>query len=371
METLDAVVIGAGQAGLSAAYHLRRRGVHEMAVLDAEDGPGGAWRHRWDSLTMATVNGIRELPDTPAPEVAGDVPAHRAVPAYFAEFETSTGLEVQRPVRVTRVEDDPSAAPASWRPLLVHSVGRDGQERPVLRTRAVLNATGTWTRPFVPSVPGAGSFRGRLLHTAGYVAAEEFAGLRVAVVGGGISALGHLQEIAAVGETFWYTRRDPVFRESEFTEEAGREAVAGVWDAVREGRPVGSVVSHTGLLWTPALREAAARGILERRPMFSRIVPEGVIEADGTLRRLDAILWATGFRHELRHLRPLRLHGPLGGIAMDGTAVAADPRIHLVGHGPGASTIGANRAGRAAVNRLVKDLGERADGALDRELVRA
>jgi hypothetical protein len=41
---------------------------------------------------------------------------------------------------------------------------------------------------------------------------------------------------------------------------------------------------------------------------------------------------------------------------MDGTAVAADPRIHLVGHGPGASTIGANRAGRAAVNRLVRDL---------------
>src|SRR5690606_41158759 len=49
---------------------------------------------------------------------------------------------------------------------------------------------------------------------------------------------------------------------------------------------------------------------------------------------VDAILWATGFRHELRHLRPLGLTGPLGGIAMDGTAVAADPRIHLVGHGP-------------------------------------
>ena len=129
-----------------------------------------------------------------------------------------------------------------------------------------------------------------------------------------------------------------------------------MWDAVREGRPVGSVVSHTGLVWTPALRRAAQRGILERRPMPRRILPGGVLESDGTRTALDAILWATGFRHELRHLRPLRLVGPLGGIAMDGTAVAADPRIHLVGHGPGASTIGANRAGRAAVNRLVKDL---------------
>ena len=57
----------------------------------------------------------------------------------------------------------------------------------MLRTGAVLNATGTWTRPFVPAVPGAAEFRGRQLHTAEYVAADEFAGQRVAVVGGGIS----------------------------------------------------------------------------------------------------------------------------------------------------------------------------------------
>ena len=371
MDLLDAVVIGAGQAGLSAAYHLRRRGMDDVVVLDAEDGPGGAWRHRWDSLTMATVNGIRELPDAPAPEVGGDVPANIAVPAYFAEFEARTGLAIRRPVRVTRVEEDPAGAGQRQGPLLVRAVGADGRALPVLRTRAVLNATGTWTRPFVPAVPGAAEFRGRQLHTAEYVAADEFAGQRVAVVGGGISALGHLQEIAEVGETRWYTRREPIFREDEFTEEAGREAVAGVWDAVREGRPVGSVVSHTGLLWTPALRRAACRGILDRRPMFTRIVPGGVIEADGTRTPVDAILWATGFRHELRHLRPLGLTGPLGGIAMDGTAVAVDPRIHLVGHGPGASTIGANRAGRAAVNRLVRDLEAGLGAALDRELVRA
>ena len=104
MDLLDAVVIGAGQAGLSAAYHLRRRGMDDVVVLDAEDGPGGAWRHRWDSLTMATVNGIRELPDAPAPEVGGDVPANIAVPAYFAEYEERFDLRVHRPVRVSRVE---------------------------------------------------------------------------------------------------------------------------------------------------------------------------------------------------------------------------------------------------------------------------
>ncbi|MCB0885146.1 MAG: NAD(P)-binding protein, partial [Propionibacteriaceae bacterium] len=66
------VVIGAGQAGLAAAYHLLRRGFvsaldfpeagRSFVVLDHETGPGGAWRHRWESLTMATVNGIFDLP---------------------------------------------------------------------------------------------------------------------------------------------------------------------------------------------------------------------------------------------------------------------------------------------------------------------
>ena len=45
--TYDSVVIGAGQAGLSASYHLRRLGLAHV-VLDADAAPGGAWQHRWD-----------------------------------------------------------------------------------------------------------------------------------------------------------------------------------------------------------------------------------------------------------------------------------------------------------------------------------
>src|SRR5699024_11356045 len=90
--------------------------------------------------------------------------------------------------------------------------------------------------------------------------------------------------------------------------------------------------------------------------MFTEITADGVREADGRETALDVLLWATGFRHELRHLRPLSLHNRRGGITMDGTAVADDPRIHLLGYGPSASTIGADRACRAAVNRLRHDL---------------
>ena len=93
--------------------------------------------------------------------------------------------------------------------------------------------------------------------------------------------------------------------------------------------------------------------------MFSHIVPDGVAWADGSTVRADVILWATGFRSALDHLAPLRLRGHGGGIVMDGrlaTRVAADHRVHLLGYGPSASTIGANRAGRAAVSELLETL---------------
>jgi NADH dehydrogenase FAD-containing subunit len=88
--------------------------------------------------------------------------------------------------------------------------------------------------------------------------------------------------------------------------------------------------------------------------MFTAIEPDGVRLPDGNLLKADVILWATGFRAELEHLVPLHLRGPGGGIVMDGTQVAAEPRVHLVGYGPSSSTIGANRAGRAAVAAILK-----------------
>jgi cation diffusion facilitator CzcD-associated flavoprotein CzcO len=338
------VVIGAGQAGLSAAYHLQRRGI-DYAVLDAEEGPGGAWRHRWRSLRMATVNGISDLPGIAKPEVDPAEPSSEFLTRYFGSYEAELGLSVLRPVKVRAVrreDDDPAGR------LRVETTRGDWT------ARAIINATGTWTRPFWPIYPGQSSFRGRQLHVADYVSAEEFRGKHVVVVGGGISAVGLLEEISRVTTTSWFTRREPVWRDAPFDATAGHEAVALVEDRVRQGLPPQSVVSVTGLIWTPALRAARGRGALDREPMFTSIEPDGVRRADGSLRKADVILWATGFRAELEHLAPLHLRGPGGGIAMDGTRVAAEPRVHLVGYGPSSSTIGANRAGRAAVTGILK-----------------
>jgi len=90
--------------------------------------------------------------------------------------------------------------------------------------------------------------------------------------------------------------------------------------------------------------------------MFKEITETGVRWEDGTTMEADVIFWNTGFRHSLDHLAGLKLLNEKGGIAMSGqllTQVAADPRIHLTGYGPSSSTIGANRAGRAAAKELI------------------
>jgi lysine/ornithine N-monooxygenase len=227
--------------------------------------------------------------------------------------------------------------------------------------RAVVSATGTWTRPFLPRYPGQETFAGQQLTTAGYRGAEEFAGRHVVVVGGGASAVQLLGEISAVTSTTWVTRRPPVWREGPFGPEDGRAAVALVEAAVREGRVPGSVVGVTGLVVTPWVREARERGALERLPVFDRITPDGVAwdptdDSPGRFVRVDVILWATGFRAAVGHLAPLHLREASGVIRLDGTAAVREPLVHLVGYGPSASTIGANRAGQAAARALSRRL---------------
>ncbi|GAA2942068.1 MULTISPECIES: NAD(P)-binding domain-containing protein [Streptomyces] len=341
---LDVVVIGAGQAGLSAAYHLRRAGSEpdrDFVVLDHAPRPGGAWQFRWPSLTYGKVHGMHSLPGMELTDADDSRPSSEVIGAYFAAYERRFGLRVHRPVEVGAVREGEGGR------LLVET--SEGAYAP----RALINATGTWDRPFWPRYPGQESFRGRQLHTADYPGPAEFAGLRVFVVGGGASGTQHLMEIAEVAAaTYWVTRRPPVFHEGPFGQEQGRAAVAMVEERVRRGLPPQSVVSVTGLPLNDTVRRAREQGVLDRLPMFERITEDGVAWADGRTAEADVILWATGFRPAVDHLAPLRLREPGGGIRVEDTRAVRDPRVHLVGYGPSASTIGANRAGRAAVRSV-------------------
>lgn len=399
-------------------------------VLDASAGPGGAWQERWPGLTMRTVNGVYELPGRALPAFPADEPASSALTRYFGDYERDLGLAVRRPVQVRAVRDDggllavetverpgtggarpgraragaPAGAPdpddglgcgvGAARPVPAPASAPDAAPAPdpdavappsvpdpaparrrVARTwhaRALVNATGTWTRPFWPAYPGRDDFAGIQLHTHDYRTPEDLAGRRVVVVGGGISAVQHLLAIHPhAASTTWVTRRPPDWRDEEFSPELGRAAVARVEDRTRAGLPPGSIVSATGLPLTGEYRAGIAAGVLRARPVFARLVPDGAVWDEAAARgpladgwvtgpvheAADVVLWATGFRPALDHLRPLGLRSAEGGIAMDGTQVLADPRVQLVGYGPSASTVGANRAGREAARRVRALLG--------------
>jgi thioredoxin reductase len=341
MPDVDVVVIGAGQAGLSTAYTLRRRGLEPQSgfvVLDANAGPGGAWRHRWPSLTLGRTHHVHDLPGFPLGEPDAREPASDVVARYYAEYERSFDLPVHRPVRVRSVTspDGPDGR------LLVDT------DRGSWSTRRLVSATGTWDKPHWPSYPGRERFRGRQLHTHDFRDVEEFRDEHLVVVGGGTSAVQFLLDLDGVATTTWVTRRPPEFTERPFDAEWGREVERTVGERVRRGLNPTSVVAATGLPLTEEYRRGIESGVLVAREMFTEITETGVRFADGSFVRADTILWATGFRASLDHLAPLGLREPGGGIAVDGTTVVKDPRVQLVGFGPSASTLGANRAGRVA-----------------------
>jgi cation diffusion facilitator CzcD-associated flavoprotein CzcO len=352
------VVIGAGQAGLSVAFYLRRLGLdpgNDFVLLDRGPGTGGAWQFRWEALRLGSAHHVNDLPGMVELGLSFEsadhsVPAKDVVADYYRRYEEFFGLQVVRPASVTSVRNNGAN-------LLVTFVDDEGAPTDV-STDIVVNATGTWGAPFVPWYPGRDGFTGRQVHTNDYVDASEFAGQNVIVVGGGTSAVGFLLELEqAAAELTWVSRRNVDFLEgTELNMEAGTEAVAKQDEAARAGRALPSIVSGTGVPRTRRIQAGIDRGLLSPKQMFSSIEPDGVRWADGTFRPADAIVWATGFRPELRHLAPLKLREKAGGVVVAAGSSWKDPRVFFAGYGPQASTIGANRAGRLIARQVIATL---------------
>ena len=393
------VIIGAGQAGLSAAHYLWRDGLapgKDFIILDAGDGPGGAWRERWDSLTLGTTNHISDLPGFPLGRPDPNVPASEVVSDYYSRFERELELCVIRPAEVDTVR---SEEPGQGRFTITATI--DG-EQVTLSCNYLINATGTWTQPYVPFIPGIAEFEGHQLHTVNFRDVEDFRGLRTLVVGGGISATQFLLELAEVTDTLWATRRPPNFTSREFDGRWGLEVERAVRERTLSGLAPASVVRTTGLPIRREFRDGIDSGVLISRGMFDRILPHSVHFpglgdrelpttaeglgpsasdhlavpeswapfAESRVEDVDVIFWNTGFRAALKHLAPLRLRTPDGGISMETeVAVKDDPRLFLVGYGSASSTVGATRAGRIAARELLKRMSvgrqlQRRSGAL-------
>lgn len=347
------VVIGAGQAGLSVSFYLKRLGLDpgtDFVVLDRGPSTGGAWQSRWEALRIGSAHHINDLPGLDELGLSFETadrqaPAKAVVADYYARYEAHYGLTVVRPADVKNVFNRGTE--------LIVSASIEGHAVEVV-TDVVINATGTWGSPFIPWYPGLNDFAGRQVNPTDYISAEDFASQSVIVVGGGTSAIGFLLELENVAaELTWVSRRPIEFNDGEFDIEAGAAAVALQDEAARSGRALPSIVSGTGIPRTRRIQAGIERGVLVARPMFSSIETDGVRFDDGTMQRADAIIWSTGFRPELRHLAPLKLREKEGGVTVGAGSSWKDPRIFFAGYGPQASTIGANRAGRQIARQVV------------------
>ncbi|PZF28893.1 NAD(P)-binding domain-containing protein [Curtobacterium sp. MCPF17_051] len=364
------VVIGAGQAGLSVGYHLRRLGLvpgSELVILDRAPSTGGAWQFRWEALRLGAAHRVHDLPGMRAMGLEFDDadrsrPARDVVGEYYRRFEQHYDLRVRRPVTVTsvsRIDGDggvAAEAPADGG-LCVTTRSADGTVTRI-RAEVVVNASGTWGTPFVPWYPGRDVFRGRQVDTTEYRSATEFARQDVVVVGGGTSAIGFLLELDGVARsTRWFTRRPMVWAGTASLDVESAVAAVDEQDrAARAGEVLPSIVSGTGVPVSRRIRAGIDRGVLRDEPMFTRMDETGVWTADGSHVRADAVIWATGFRADLRHLAPLHLRTPAGGVVVEDGRSAEEPRLFLAGYGPQASTIGANRAGRRIARQVMDAL---------------
>ena len=340
----DVIIIGGGQSALATAYFLRRRN-RSFLILDDQPQAGGAWLHGWDSLRLFSSAGWSSIAGWPMPSVENDPPAGNDVIDYLARYEQRYQFPILRPVHVDSV-----TAKGDW--LVVHAA------ECTWRCRALVSATGTWRRPYVPDYPGREVFQGVQLHSASYRNAQSFAGKRVLVIGGGNSGAQLLAELSQVAETIWITQDEPAFLPDEVDGRVLFERATERWKAQQEGRALEQPMHGLGeIVMVDSVKAARERGVLRARRPFACFTEHGVEWADGHFERVDAVIWCTGFRPALDHLHSLGVVGPDGRVEVDGTRSVKQTNLWLMGYGdwtgPASATlIGVTRYARSTVEQI-------------------
>ncbi|WP_395108287.1 ArsO family NAD(P)H-dependent flavin-containing monooxygenase [Actinomadura sp. SCN-SB] len=347
-------MIGGGQAGLAAGFYLRRTGL-DFVILDAQDDPGGAWLHGWESLRLFSPAQHSSLPGWPMPATGTEYPSAIHVVDYLTAYEKRYELPVHRPVQVEGVHRGGArlrvdTGQGSW------------------LAKRVISATGTWWQPYLPHYPGRAAFQGRQLHTVEYRTPDELRGRRVVIVGGGNSAAQILADLSGLLGTHvtWVTRRPPRLLPDHVDGRALFDIATRRRAALLngDGSGDGGVAGLGDIVAVRPVRAARDRGVLKARPLFGHLTKTGVGWPDGAHLDCDVIIWCTGFRPALRHLAPLRLGDRQGHIPVAATRAIGEPRLHLVGYGdwtgPASATlIGAGMNARDAVDVIARDLGAR------------
>lgn len=181
---MEAIVIGAGPAGLAAAACLGRAGLSAI-VLERGEAVGGAFQRQFDNLTLQTARARSGLPFAPMPPGAR-YPSGADYLTYLRAYAKRMLLTVLTRTQATRVD-------------------REGPGWAVTTSRGtrhadiVVLATGMNGRPRRPDWAEIGSFAGPVIHSSAYRSPCDFAGQRLLVVGFGNSGHDIVLDLARAG----------------------------------------------------------------------------------------------------------------------------------------------------------------------------
>lgn len=310
----DAVIIGAGQAGLAAGQLLQQHGL-KFLILDEQAAPGGNWRNYYDSLQLFSPAEYSALPGRSFPGSPTSYPARDQVVAYLESYAAHFQLPIRQGVQVKHVR-------SLSRGFEVESA--DGE---CFSTRSVIVASGGFSRPYVPDIPGLGLFKGRVLHSSQYRNTESFLGQRVVVVGAANSAVQIAYELAHVAMTTLATREKIRFFPQRMLNIDFHTWLK--WTGLEKTRWLSD--QGTPVLDQGKYRRAIQSGLLQRKPMFTSVTTDGVIWADGQQETVDSLVFATGFLPNTPFLDGLPVQDQQGRLLQQNGLAQTVPGLFFVG----------------------------------------
>lgn len=395
-QAAEIIVIGAGLGGLGAAARLIAAGRDDLVVFEAGEAVGGVWRtNRYPNVACDTPIDLYAYSFYPGTRWSSNFAPGDEIHAYLQDFAEVHGVtpKLRLNTRVTSATWDEGSA-------LWHVGTSDGAR---WQARYVIWSGGLFSQPALPVVRGVESFTGLSLHSTQWHDGIDLTGQRVAVVGGGATAIqivpwaqAHAAHLTAFVRTPSYVLPRPEITFSaaergtpEFA--AGQRARRAEWfnrfEVIARSRfPMNSdVIAEQEALWREQfdaqVTDPEARRILApdyrfgcKRPLFSSayypaitqpnvtLVGLGVSHLDGDCvvdvaggrRPVDVVVWATGFS-------PTDM---LGGIAItgrDGRELEAEwsdlPRAYfgtMVEGFPNLFLINGPNAGGASVTDVVE-----------------
>lgn len=200
----DAVIVGAGFAGIGAAIQLKRSGIENFVILDREDDLGGTWYvNHYPGLAVDVPTTTYSYFFEPNPNWSRLFSTGDEIKQYADDVADK--YDVRRHIRFSAAVDGARWDEESdrWQVSLA-----DGE---VLSTRYLITATGFLSQPKIPDIPGIENFDGRVIHTTEWQDDYDPTGKRIAVIGTGATAVQLIPELAKSAADLTVYQRTPIW----------------------------------------------------------------------------------------------------------------------------------------------------------------